>query len=159
MRLSEKLNLIFLQGEKIMIKNHHTSAIDNRIIAVEKPTAVNLIINGQTFPAVLNDSQAAQALIKKLPYTITVNQGMHDYCGIMDHLPYREDDVQSGWFDGDLAFDISGDWFALFLRGANNEDRYQEVNLGQLVNKEDIDKIAQLPLTVNITIELSEESK
>ena len=142
-----------------MIKNQRTSATDNRITTVEKPTAIKLVINDQTFPAVLNDSQAAQALLKMLPYTITVSQGMHDYCGVMDHLPYREDDVQSGWFDGDLAFDISGDWFALFLRGANNEARYQEVNLGQLVNKEDIAKIAQLPLTVNIIIELSEKSK
>lgn len=140
-----------------MIKNQHTSTTDNRVTKVEQPTAVRLIINSHSFPAVLNNSQTAQALIKKLPYTITVSQGMHDYCGVMDHLPYDEDDVQAGWFDGDLAFDISGDWFALFLRGANNDSRYQEVSLGQLVNKEDIAKIAQLPTTVGITIELVTE--
>lgn len=136
-----------------MIRNQHTSSTDNRVTTVEKPTAVKLVINDQTFPAVLNDSQAAQALINKLPYTITVSQGMHDYCGVMDHLPYSKDDVQAGWFNGDLTFDISGDWFALFLRGANNDARYREVNLGQLVNKEDIARIAQLPATVDITIE------
>ncbi|WP_295746789.1 cyclophilin-like fold protein [uncultured Limosilactobacillus sp.] len=138
-----------------MIENQHTSTTDNRVTKVEKPTGINLVINGQTFSAVLNDSQAAQALIDKLPYTITASQGAHDYCGVMEHLPYDQNDVQAGWFDGDLSFDISGDWFALFLRGANNDARYQEVNLGQLVNKEDIAKIAQLPATVDITIELA----
>ncbi|KRM82129.1 hypothetical protein FC35_GL001528 [Limosilactobacillus coleohominis DSM 14060] len=136
-----------------MIKNQHISATDNRTTTVEKPTAIKLIINNQTFPAILNDSQATQTLVKKLPYTITVIQEIHDYCGVMDHLPYSKDDVQVGWFDGDLAFDISGDWFAFFLRGANNDVRYREVNLGQLVNKEEIARIAQLPATVDITIE------
>ncbi|KPN84176.1 cyclophilin-like fold protein [Apilactobacillus kunkeei] len=140
-----------------MIKNQHISETDNRVTTVKKQTKINLVINGQTFPAVLNDSQTAQALIDKLPYTITASQGAHDYCGVMDHLPYDKNDVQAGWFDGDLSFDIGGDWFALFLRGANNDARYQEVNLGQLVNKEDVAKIAQLPTTVDITIVLVKE--
>lgn len=138
-----------------MIQHQHTTENDTRVTTVNNPTAVNLVIDGHKFPAFLNDCSASQALIKKLPYTVTVSQGMHDYCGGMYHLPYDDDAVQSGWFNGDIAFDISGDWLVIFLRGENNNPQYQEVNLGQLANAEDITNISKLPTTVKVMIELA----
>ena len=142
------------EGPK-MIQHQHTAEDDTRVTTINNPTAVNLVIDGHKFPAFLNDSTAAQALIKKLPYTVTVSQGMHDYCGGMDHLPYDDGAVQAGWFNGDIAFDISGDWFVIFLRGENNNPQYQEVNLGQLADAADITNISKLPTTVKVTIELA----
>jgi hypothetical protein len=138
-----------------MIQNQHISEKDNRATTIGNPTAVNLIINGEKYPAYLNDSRTAKELISKLPYTVSVSQGMHDYCGVMEHLDYNDEDVQDGWFNGDIAFDISGDWFVIFLRGENNSSQYREVNLGQLASQADIKKIAGLPTTIQVTIELA----
>lgn len=138
-----------------MIQHQHTPENDTRVTTVNNPTAVNLVIDGHKFPAFLNDSTAAQALIRQLPYTVTVSQGIHDYCGGMDHLPYDDDAVQAGWFNGDIAFDISGDWFVIFLRGENNNPQYQEVNLCQLANAADITNISKLATTLKVTIEIA----
>lgn len=136
-----------------MIKNQHQSASDKRVTAVNHPTKVNLVINGHSYPAELNDTTTSQALLAKMPLTVTLNQGIHDYCGSTDHLPYDDQDVQAGWFNGDLAFDISGDWFVIFLRGANNDPQYQEVKIGQLVDEDEIKQIAALPGTIKVTVQ------
>lgn len=136
-----------------MIKNQTTSATDNRVTAVNHPTKVKLVINGHSYPAELNGTTTSRALMAKLPVTVTVSQGMHDYCGVFDHLPYDQQDIQSGWFNGDLAFDISGDWFVIFLRAANNNPRYREVKIGQLDNTDEIKQIAELDGTIQVTVE------
>lgn len=140
-----------------MIENQRQSDDDNRVTAVTHPTKINLVINGQQFPAELNDTTTSKAILDKLPMTVTVSQGMHDYCGTTDHFPFDQSDVQSGWFNGDLAFDISGDWFVIFLRGANNDPQYREVKIGQLETTDEIKQIAALPGTIEVQIERVKE--
>lgn len=140
-----------------MIENQRQSGNDNRITTVSQPTQINLVINGYKYPAELNDTTTAQAILAKLPMTVTVSQGMHDCCGTTDHFPYDQSNVQSGWFNGDLAFDISGDWFVIFLRGANNDPQYREVKIGQLETTDEIQQIAALPDTIEVKIERAKE--
>lgn len=64
-----------------MVYNQLISDNDNRVIVVNNPTAINLVIAGKKYPAFLNDTVTAKALLEELPYTVTVSQGMHDYCG------------------------------------------------------------------------------
>ncbi|WFS61919.1 cyclophilin-like fold protein [Pseudodesulfovibrio thermohalotolerans] len=88
---------------------------DNRII--ENATRIKLIVGETIIPAVLNDSKPAQALIAKLPYTVQLSRYEHDYCGVMSEpLPYDDAELRSGWKNGDIAFAVSGNYFAILYK-------------------------------------------
>lgn len=82
----------------------------------ENSTKVKLIIGDTVIPATLNDSTSSKALVAKLPYTVHVQRYEHDYCGVMDALPYDEADVHSGWKNGDIAFVLAGNYFAILYK-------------------------------------------
>ncbi|MBO1510317.1 cyclophilin-like fold protein [Metabacillus bambusae] len=64
----------------------------------ETGTAVTLTVGDTVIPATLNNSKAAQDLISRLPYTITLNRYEYDYCGVMDdRFEYDEKDKHNGW--------------------------------------------------------------
>lgn len=65
---------------------------------IENGTKVNLLFGDDiVIPATLNDSEAAQALISQLPYTIQANRGAHDYCVRIEELfPYSEEEEHYG---------------------------------------------------------------
>lgn len=83
----------------------------------EKGTRVQLIVGETVIPAVLNDSRPARALIAKLPYAVNLQRYEHDYCGVMnDALPYDSSELRSGWSNGDIAFAVSGNYFAILYK-------------------------------------------
>ena len=83
----------------------------------EKGTPIKLIINGTEIPAFLNDSKPARALLARLPYTVNLQRYQHDYCGIMrEPLPYDQAELHSGWKNGDIAFAVSGNYFAILYK-------------------------------------------
>lgn len=83
----------------------------------ENITRVKLIVGGTEIPAVLNDSTTATALVDRLPYTVNLQRYEHDYCGVMsESLPYSVEDLRSGWKNGDIAFAVSGSYFAILYK-------------------------------------------
>ena len=53
----------------------------------ENGTKILLHFGDVVIPGVLNDSETAQALIAKLPYTQHMSPYSHDFCGVTEELP------------------------------------------------------------------------
>lgn len=83
----------------------------------ENTTDIQLIVGETVIPAVLNDSKPAQALLAKLPYTVRLQRYEHDFCGVMsDSLPYDKTSLRSGWKNGDIAYAVDGNYFAILYK-------------------------------------------
>ena len=143
-------------------------AITNAVVQRENPKIATRILNegtkiimyfGETaIPATLNDSITAQALIKMLPYTITLSNYGSDFCGVMKNpLPYKEEDVHNGWLNGDIDFATDGDWFTILFGGEENSDSYgYQVNIGKIDCE--LEKISSLQGSHKVRIELAKQS-
>ena len=114
---------------------------------IENGTKIMLTVGAAVIPAVLNDSKSAKALIARLPYMVRLQKYAHDYCGVMrDPLPYDEDDAQSGWLNGDIAFAIDGNYFTILYKDEEVSQQYDGiVTLGVL----------DAPLSIMDTLETS----
>ncbi len=139
-----------------MLANKHINQNDNRVLTVENPTPVTLDINGEKIEALLNDSSASKALLKKLPLEVTLDRGSSDYCGIFEELPFTKDEQQDGWFKGDISFDPNGNWFVIFFGGDNNRQGATEITLGQLADTAALDKVKDLGSEITVKIALKE---
>lgn len=97
-------------------------------------TQVKLVIGKTVIPAILNSSRAARAFIDKLPCTVHLQRYEHDYCGVMDGpLPYDRETVHSGWKNGDIAYALSGNYFAILYKDEEISRQYDGmVTLGAL---------------------------
>ncbi|MGE4552269.1 MAG: cyclophilin-like fold protein [Desulfovibrionaceae bacterium] len=95
---------------------------------------IRLVVGDTVIPAVLNGCRSARALMERLPYTIRLSRYEHDYCGVMDKaLPYAPEDVHGGWRNGDIAFALSGDYFAILYKDEEISEQYDGmVTLGAL---------------------------
>jgi hypothetical protein len=83
----------------------------------ENTTDIQLIVGETVIPAVLNDSKPARALLAKLPYTVRLQRYEHDFCGVMDDaLPYDKTSLRSGWKNGDIAYAVDGNYFAILYK-------------------------------------------
>lgn len=96
-------------------------------------TKVQLIIGENVIPAVLNDSKPAKALLEKLPFTVKLQRYEHDYCGITEPLPYDKSELRSGWKNGDIAFAVNGDYFAILYKDEEISEQFDGmVTMGAL---------------------------
>ena len=126
---------------------------------VAQGTPVTLTIGDTVLHATLNDTSCAQALIARLPVTVSLNNSGHDYCGGIDPaLPYENEDVQNGWKDGDLAFWTAGNDFVIF-----HDDEETSSGTGNIVNighiTDDIELVRALPDSFDVTIALAQEGE
>lgn len=105
-----------------------------RSASVENGTKVRLVVGDTIIPAVINDSTPAKALLAKLPYTVTLQNYSHDYCGVMrDALPYDKAELRSGWKNGDIAFAVDGNYFAILYKDEEISGQYDGmVTMGSL---------------------------
>jgi len=88
-----------------------------RMSMIENGTKIRLIVGDTVIPAILNGSKPARALLAKLPYTVKLQRYEHDYCGVMsESLPYDEAELRSGWTNGDIAFAVDGNYFAILYK-------------------------------------------
>lgn len=40
------------------------------------------------------------------------------FCGVMDApIPYKDEEVHSGWLNNDIAFTTNGNWFTILFGG------------------------------------------
>lgn len=122
-------------------------------------TAVTLTVGETRIPAVLNETRTAQALIDKLPYTVTLFKSVHDYCGVMsDAPPYDEQDEQNGWINGDISFETSGNYFAILYKDEQISQQYGNlVPMGRItVPLSVMDTLAN---EINVRIELDQDNE
>lgn len=83
----------------------------------ENEIPIKLIVGETVIPAILNESRPAQALLNKLPCPVRLQGYEHDYCGVMNEaLPYDSSELRSGWSNGDIAFAVSGNYFAILYK-------------------------------------------
>lgn len=144
-------------------------AVENAIVQRENPKIATRILDNGTkikmyfgnivIPAMLNDSDTAKALIKMLPYTISLSNYGNDFCGVMEHpLPYNEEDVHNGWLNGDIDFATDGNWFTILFGGEENSGSYgYQVNIGKIDCE--LEKISSLRGSQQVRIELAEVSE
>lgn len=129
------------------------SSMPTRII--ENGTRINMYFGETVIPGILNDSETAQALIAKLPYTVHVSRYSHDFCGVTDELPYNEEEVHYGWLNGDIDYAINAPYFTILFADEENSEQYgDQVNIGVIDCP--LSEISSLQGSYDVRIELAE---
>ena len=129
---------------------------DTRQTEILSPTEIAIQLGEVVVTAYLTDTQASKTLIAHLPLTTMACTGITDACGQIMRLPYQASDVQGGWFNGDICYDPSGDWFSIYTGGENTKPHLREIFLGQLANANDIKLVNsqlngdEIPLTLSL---------
>lgn len=121
---------------------------------IENGTPIKLIAGDTEIPAVLNDSTPSRALLSKLPYTVRLQRYEHDYCGVMgEALPYDDSELRSGWTNGDIAFAVSGSYFAILYKDEEISGQFDGmVTMGGLSCDPSV--METLDGSISLTIEL-----
>ncbi|MGN1023354.1 MAG: cyclophilin-like fold protein [Lachnospiraceae bacterium] len=133
---------------------------DNPSIATRIPpkngTKVRILFGDDAvITGVLNDSETAKALIDKLPYTVHMSRYSHDFCGVTEELPYREEEVHYGWLNGDIDYATDAPYFTILFRDeAESEQFGNQVNIGVMTSP--IADIDALQGSYDVIIELDE---
>ena len=124
--------------------------------APESGTPITLTIGELVIPAVLNESTAAQDLLSRLPYTVTVDRGSVDFCGdIGKPLQYEDSDFQRGLQYGDIIWMPNGNWFVFFTDDIESRMDRDWLVLGHMDDAWEQTK--ELRGSVEIEISLREE--
>ena len=120
----------------------------------ENMTPITLTVGETRIPAVLNNGGAAKELIARLPYTVRLQKYEHDYCGIMETpLPYRKEELQNGWKNGDISFAADGSYFAILYKDEEISQQFGNLlPLGKI--SEDPAVMDTLDAEILLTIEL-----
>lgn len=123
---------------------------------LESGTKIRMHFGDTIIPGTLNNGETAQALLKMLPYTVTVNRYSHDFCGVMnDPLPYKEENVHYGWLNGDIDFAADHNYFTILFEDEENSEQYSyQVNIGKIDS--DLSLISNLRGRYDVLIELAE---
>lgn len=125
-------------------------------IPMEGGTKINMYFGDTLITGVLNDSETAQALIDKLPVTQHVNRYSHDFCGVTEDLPYKEEEVHYGWLNGDIDYAIDAPYFTILFEDEDDSEQYgDQVNIGVITTP--LSEIAILEGSYDVRIELAEE--
>ncbi len=124
-------------------------------VPMEGGTKINMYFGDKVIPGVLNDSDTAKALIEKLPITQHVSRYSHDFCGVTEDLPYKEEDVHYGWLNGDIDYATDAPYFTILFEDEDISDQYgYQVNIGVITCP--LEEIASLEGDFDVRIELAE---
>lgn len=87
-----------------------------------------------TVRATLNETPAARALAERLPLTLRMCASTVGCCGALPFsLPADPALVHRGWTDGDLNYNPSGGWLAIFFDDEKNSMRYgDQLTIGRV---------------------------
>ena len=125
-------------------------------VPMEGGTKINMYFGDTVIPGVLNDSETAKALIAKLPITQHVSRYSHDFCGVTEDLPYKEEDVHYGWLNGDIDYATDAPYFTILFEDEDDSEQYgYQVNIGVITCP--LSEIAELEGSFDVRIELAEE--
>ena len=87
-----------------------------------------------TVHATLNETPAARALAERLPLVLRMCASTVGCCGALPFsLPADPALVHRGWTDGDLNYNPSGGWLAIFFDDERNSMRYgDQLTIGRV---------------------------
>lgn len=87
-----------------------------------------------TVRATLNETPASRALAERLPLTLRMCASTVGCCGALPFsLPADPALVHRGWTDGDLNYNPSGGWLAIFFDDERNSMRYgDQLTIGRV---------------------------
>jgi len=123
----------------------------------ENGTKILLHFGDTVIPGVLNDSETAQALIAKLPYTQHMSRYSHDFCGVTEDLPYNEEE-HYGWLNGDIDYATDAPYFTILFEDQDESEIYgSQVNIGVITCP--LSDIAALNGSYDVLIELDESEE
>lgn len=124
----------------------------------ENGTKILLHFGDTVIPGVLNDSETAQALIAKLPYTQHMSRYSHDFCGVTEDLPYNEEEEHYGWLNGDIDYATDAPYFTILFEDQDESEIYgSQVNIGVITCP--LSEIAALHGSYDVLIELDESAE
>lgn len=124
-------------------------------VPMEGGTKINMYFGDTVIPGVLNDSETAKALIEKLPITQHVSRYSHDFCGVTEDLPYKEEDVHYGWLNGDIDYATDAPYFTILFEDEDDSEQYgYQVNIGVITCP--LQDIAALEGSYDVLIELDQ---
>ena len=124
----------------------------------ENGTKILLHFGNTVIPGVLNDSETAQALIAKLPYTQHMSRYSHDFCGVTEDLPYNEEEEHYGWLNGDIDYATDAPYFTILFEDQDASEIYgSQVNIGVITCP--LANIAALNGSYDVLIELDESEE
>ena len=124
-------------------------------VPMEGGTKINMHFGDTVIPGVLNDSETAKALIAKLPITQHVSRYSHDFCGVTEELPYKQDEVHYGWLSGDIDYATDAPYFTILFEDQDVSEQYgPQVNIGVITCP--LKDIANLEGSFDVRIELAE---
>lgn len=124
----------------------------------ENGTKILLHFGYTVIPGVLNDSETAQALIAKLPYTQHMSRYSHDFCGVTEDLPYNEEEEHYGWLNGDIDYATDAPYFTILFEDQDESEIYgSQVNIGVITCP--LSDIAALNGSYDVLIELDESEE
>ena len=124
----------------------------------ENGTKILLHFGDTVIPGVLNDSETAQALIAKLPYTQHMSRYSHDFCGVTEDLPYNEEEEHYGWLNGDIDYATDAPYFTILFEDQDASEVYgNQVNIGVITCP--LAEIAALTGSYDVLIELDENDE
>ena len=124
----------------------------------ENGTKILLHFGDTVIPGMLNDSETAQALIAKLPYTQHMSRYSHDFCGVTEDLPYDEEEEHYGWLNGDIDYATDAPYFTILFEDQDESEIYgSQVNIGVITCP--LSDIAALNGSYDVLIELDESEE
>lgn len=124
-------------------------------LPLENGTKILLHFGDTVIPGVLNNSETAQALIAKLPYTQHMSRYSHDFCGVTEDLPYNEEEEHYGWLNGDIDYATDAPYFTILFEDQDESEIYgSQVNIGVITCP--LADIAALSGSYDVLIELDE---
>ena len=124
----------------------------------ENGTKILLHFGDTVIPGVLNDSETAQALISRLPYTQHMSRYSHDFCGVTEDLPYNEEEEHYGWLNGDIDYATDAPYFTILFEDQDESEIYgSQVNIGVITCS--LADIAALHGSYDVLIELDESEE
>ena len=127
-------------------------------LPMEGGTKILMHFGDTVIPGVLNDSETAQALIAKLPYTQHVSRYSHDFCGVTEDLPYNEEEEHYGWLNGDIDYATDAPYFTILFEDEEVSEIYgNQVNIGVITCP--LADIAALEGSFDVIIELDESEE
>lgn len=124
----------------------------------ENGTKILLHFGETVIPGMLNNSETAQALIAKLPYTQHMSRYSHDFCGVTEDLPYDEEEEHYGWLNGDIDYATDAPYFTILFEDQDESEIYgSQVNIGVITCP--LADIAALNGSYDVLIELDESEE
>ena len=87
-----------------------------------------------TVRVALNDTPAARALVERLPLVLRMCASSVGCCGALPFsLPADPALVHRGWTDGDVNYNPTGGWLAIFFDDERNSLRYgDQLTIGRI---------------------------